>query len=77
MVQYGTIRKPGGTTMENKTQLHKPTIIEIVVAIVWIVTAIITFIKIPQAFMLEALLLMITAVYMLACVGFFDDTDTE
>lgn len=64
--------------MENKTQLHKPTIIEIVVAIVWIVTAIITFTKIPQAFILEALLVMITAVYMLACVGFFDDdTDTE
>lgn len=62
--------------MENKTQLHKPTIIEIVVAIVWIVTAIITFTKIPQAFILEALLLMVTAVYMLACVGFFDD-DTE
>lgn len=58
--------------MENK-QLHKPTIIEIVVAIVWIVTAIVTFIKIPQAFILEALLLMITAVYILACVGFFDD----
>lgn len=64
--------------MENKTQLHKPTITEIAVAIVWIVTAIITFIKIPQAFILEALLVMITAVYMLACVGFFDDdTDTE
>lgn len=63
--------------MENKTQLHKPAITEIVVAIVWIVTAIVTFIRIPQAFMLEALLLMITAVYMLACVGFFDDTDTE
>lgn len=63
--------------MENKTQLHKPTITEIAVAIVWIVTAIITFIKIPQAFILEALLLMVTAVYMLACVGFFDDTDTE
>lgn len=62
--------------MENKVQLHKPKLTEIVVAIVWIVTAIITFIKIPQAFMLEALLLMITAVYMLACVGFFD-TDTE
>lgn len=61
-----------------KTQLHKPQPIEIVVAIVWIVTAIVTFIRIPQAFMLEALLLMITAVYMLACVGFFDDdTDTE
>ena len=60
-----------------KTQLHKPQPIEIVVAIVWIVTAIVTFIRIPQAFMLEALLLMITAVYMLACVGFFDDdTDT-
>ena len=29
-------------------------------------------------FILEALLVMITAVYMLACVGFFDDdTDTE
>lgn len=62
--------------MENKTQLHKPQPIEIVVAIVWIVTAIVTFIRIPQAFMLGALLLMITAVYMLACVGFFD-TDTE
>lgn len=57
--------------MENKTQLHKPAITDIAVAIVWIVTAIITFIKIPQAFILEALLLMITAVYMLACVGFF------
>lgn len=63
--------------MENKTQLHKPKLTEIAVAIVWIVTAIVTFIRIPQAFMLEALLLMITAVYMLACVGFFDDTDTE
>jgi hypothetical protein len=62
--------------MENKTQLHKPAITDIAVAIVWIVTAIITFIKIPQAFILEALLLMITAVYMLACVG-FDDTDIE
>lgn len=60
-----------------KTQLHKPTITDIVVAIVWIVTAIIIFIKIPQAFILEAFLLMITAVYMLACVGFFDDTDIE
>lgn len=64
--------------MENKIQLHKPKLIEIVVAIVWIVTAIVTFIRIPQTFILEALLLMITAVYMLACVGFFDDdTDTE
>lgn len=59
-----------------KIQLHKPAITDIAVAIVWIVTAIITFIKIPQAFILEALLLMITAVYMLACVG-FDDTDIE
>lgn len=63
--------------MENKIQLHKPKLIEIVVTIVWIVTAIVTFIRIPQAFILEALLLMITAGYMLACVGFFDDTDTE
>lgn len=60
-----------------KIQLHKPQPIEIAIAIVWIVTAIITFIKIPQAFILEALLLMVTAVYMLACVGIFDDTDTE
>lgn len=61
-----------------KTQLHKPTITDIAVAIVGIAMAIITFIKIPQAFILEALLVMITAVYMLACVGFFDaDTDTE
>ena len=60
-----------------KVQLHKPAITEIAVAIVWIVTAIVTFIRIPQAFILEALLLMITAVYMLACVGFFDDTDIK
>ena len=60
-----------------KTQLHKPTITDIAVAIVGIAMAIITFIRIPQAFILEALLVMITAVYMLACVGFFDDTDTE
>lgn len=63
-------------TME-KTQLHKPTITDIAVAIVGIAMAIITFIRIPQAFILEALLVMITAVYMLACVGFFDDTDIE
>ena len=64
--------------MENKTQLHKPTITDIVVAIVWIVTAIIIFIKIPRAFILEALLIMFTAIYMLACMGFFDDdTDIE
>ena len=63
--------------MENKTQLHKPTITDIAVAIVGIAMAIITFIRIPQAFILEALLVMITAVYMLACVGFFDDTAIE
>lgn len=63
-------------TME-KTQLHKPTITDIAVAIVGIAMAIITFIRIPQAFILEALLVMITAVYMLACIGFFDDTDIE
>lgn len=61
-----------------RIQLHKPQPIDIAVAIVGIATAIIAFIKIPQAFILEALLVMITAVYMLACVGFFDDdTDTE
>lgn len=60
-----------------KIQLHKPQPIDIAVAIVGIATAIITFIRIPQAFILEALLVMITAVYMLACVGFFDDTDIE
>lgn len=63
--------------MENKTQLHKPTITDIAIALVGIAMVIITFIKIPQAFILEALLVMITAVYMLACVGFFDDTDIE
>ena len=61
-----------------KIQLHKPQPIDIAVEIVGIATSIIAFIKIPQAFILEALLVMITAVYMLACVGFFDDdTDTE
>lgn len=60
-----------------KTQLHKPQTIDIVIALVGIAMAIIAFIKIPQAFILEALLLMITVVYVLACVGFFDDTDIE
>lgn len=63
--------------MENKAQLHKPLTIDIAIALVGIAMAIITFIRIPQAFILEALLVMITAVYMLACVGFFDDTDIE
>lgn len=63
--------------MENKVQLHKPQPIDIAVALVGIAMAIVTFIRIPQAFILEALLVMITAVYMLACVGFFDDTDIE
>ena len=63
--------------MENKTQLHKPKLTDIAVAIVWIAMAIVTFIRIPQAFILEALLVIITAVYMLACVGFFADTDIE
>ena len=61
-----------------KAQFHKPKLTDIVIALVGIAMAIITFIKIPQAFILEALLVMITAVYMLACVGFFDDdTDTK
>lgn len=61
-----------------KAQLHKPKLTDIVIALVGIAMAIITFIKIQQAFILEALLVMITAVYMLACVGFFDDdTDTK
>jgi hypothetical protein len=60
-----------------KTQLHKPQTIDIAIALVGIAMAIIAFIKIPQAFILEALLLMITVVYVLACVGFFDDTDIE
>lgn len=60
-----------------KTQLHKPQTIDIVIALVGIAMAIIAFIKIPQAFILEALLSMITVVYVLACVGFFDDTDIE
>lgn len=60
-----------------KTQLHKPQTIDIVIALVGIAMAIIAFIKIPQAFILEVLLLMITVVYVLACVGFFDDTDIE
>ena len=61
-----------------KAQLHKPKLTDIVIALVGIAMAIITFIKIPQAFILEALLVMITAAYMLACVGFFDDdTDTK
>ena len=61
-----------------KAQLHNPKLTDIVIALVGIAMAIITFINIPQAFILEALLVMITAVYMLACVGFFDDdTDTK
>lgn len=60
-----------------KIQLHKPQPIDIAVALVGIAMTIIAFIKIPQAFMLEALLLMITVVYVFASMGLFDDTDIE
>lgn len=64
--------------MENKAQLHKPTLTEIAVALVWIAMAIITFIRIPFAFILGFILLGLTAGYLLACMGFCDDdTDIE
>lgn len=63
--------------MENKTQLHKPTLIEIAVALVWIAMAIVTFIRISFAFILGVAILGLTAGYLLACMGIFDDTDTE
>lgn len=64
--------------MENKTQLHKLTITDIAVALVGVAMAILTFVKIPFAFILGFILLGLTAGYLLACMGFCDDdTDTE
>lgn len=62
--------------MENKTQLHKPSLKDIAVALVGIAMAIITFIRIPFAFILGVAILWLTAGYLLACMGFFND-ETE
>lgn len=62
--------------MNIKTQLHKPTIKDIAVALVGIATAILTFIRIPFAFILGVILLGLTVGYLLACIGFCDD-ETE
>ena len=62
--------------MENKVQLHKPQPIDIAVALVGIAMAILTFIKIPFAFILGYILLLLVGAYLLACTGLFDD-ETE
>lgn len=64
--------------MENKTQLHKPTLTDIAVVFVGIAMAIVTFIRIPFAFILGFIILMLIATYLLACMGLFDDeTETD
>lgn len=63
--------------MENKTQLHKIKPFDIAVALVGIATAILTFTRIPFAFILGVILLMLTAGYLLACTGFFDEIEME
>lgn len=64
--------------MKNKTQLHKPALKDIAVALVGIAMAILTFIRIPFAFILGVFLLGLTAGYLFACMGLFnDETETE
>ena len=71
------LKNQGERTMK-KIQLHKPKLTEIVVAIVWIAMAIVTFIRIPFAFILGFIILMLVATYLLACMGLFDDeTETD
>jgi hypothetical protein len=61
-----------------KTQLHKPQTIDIAIALVGIAMAIVTFIRIPFAFILGFIILMLIATYLLACMGLFDDeTETD
>lgn len=62
--------------MENKTQLHKPTLTEIAVALVGIAMAILLFIRVPGAFIVGVIFLMVLTTYLLACTGLFDD-ETE
>lgn len=62
--------------MKRKLKLNKIKPCDVAVVIFSIMMAIVTFIRIPFAFILGCILLMITVVYVLACMGLFDD-DTE
>ena len=63
--------------MHNKTKLHKPSLKDIAVALVGIAMAILTFIRIPFAFILGYILLLLVGAYLLACTGLFDDEEAE
>ena len=62
--------------MENKIQLHNPSFKDIAVALVGIAMAILLFIRVPGAFIVGIVFLMVLATYLLACMGFFND-ETE
>lgn len=62
--------------MENKTQLHKPSLKEVAVALIGIAMAILLFVRVPRAFIVGIIFVMVLVTYLLACMGFFND-ETE
>lgn len=52
-------------------------ILDITVTLVGVVMAILTFVKIPFAFILGYILLLLVGAYLLACMGLFDDEIEE
>lgn len=60
----------------HKAKLNRIKPFDVAVALVGIAMAILTFIKIPFAFILGYILLLLVGAYLLACTGLFDD-ETE
>lgn len=63
--------------MNTKTQLHKIKPFDVAVALIGITMAILTFVKIPFAFILGIMMLWLIGAYLLACIGLFNDKEFE
>lgn len=61
----------------HKVKLNRIKLIDIAVVLVGIAMAILTFIRIPFAFILGYILLLLVGAYLLACTGLFDDEEAE
>lgn len=61
--------------MNTKTQLHKIKPFDVAVALIGITMAILTFVKIPFGFILGFMELGFVGVYLLACIGLFNDKE--
>lgn len=63
--------------MKRKLKLNKIKPYDVAVVIFSIMMAIVTFIRIPFAFILGCILLMIGIYYLLSCMGLFEDSENH